>query len=103
TQPFDLDIQAAAHVAQLLADAHALLLEARELGLLLGREHERALVRRALALELRQLALGFAQLLVELLFFRAQLVIRLAAQLVHLRERSEEALPAADADQVAAA
>src|SRR5688572_21141066 len=101
-EPLDLDVEAATHVAQLLADAHALLLEAVQLGFLLGREHERA-GRTAACFELRQLALGLLQLGVEFLLLRAQLLVGVAAQVVHLGERPEEALAAADADQVAAA
>src|SRR5918995_982147 len=79
-EPLDLDVEAAAHVAQLLADAHALLLEAVQLGFLLGREHQRA-GRTAARFELRQLPLGFLQLGVELLLLGAQLPARLSTAL----------------------
>ncbi len=50
----DFDIEAAAGVAQFLANAHALVLEALELGFLLGRQRQRRLATAAAGFERRR-------------------------------------------------
>src|SRR5690606_4178305 len=101
TEACDLQIEAATHIAQLLADTQSLLLEAHELRFLLWGEHERAFGVTT-GLELGKLTLGFPQFPIKLLLLCAQLIVGLATQLLDLGEGAEEALATANADRVAA-
>src|SRR5262249_24056553 len=82
----DVGVQPGVYSPQLLADTQLLGLEMIDLVLLFGCQDQCGLVV-ALALQLSELALGLAQLRLELLLLGAEAVISRAAQLLDTFER----------------
>src|SRR6185436_11918384 len=98
----DVLVQVVAHVAQLLARRHALLLEAVDLGLLLRAQDQAALVV-LLALQLGEPSLGLVQLVLQGLLARQQALLGLLADRLDALEGPVEAGAVAQADQLVAA